>query len=273
GSFGEAKAFNMMIDVSLGPDKSDRGYLRPETAQSAYLNYYREFNLLRQKLPLGLAIIGRAYRNEISPRQGLYRLRELVQAELQIFFDEQMFKPDLSDFSGSRINVVLYTTGKLESLTPEELVSRGYPAFYVYHMCLIDRFYRKILGVLDTKLRFLEKGGDDKAFYNKIHMDIELEVESWGGFKEVGGLHFRDDYDLTSHSKGSNKSFLVKSEGREFMPNVLELSFGVDRNVWAQLDLFFNNSDGRQLLSLKPYIAPYTAAVLPLQNDEQINGK
>ncbi|EQD66965.1 glycyl-tRNA synthetase, partial [mine drainage metagenome] len=153
----------------LVPDKSDRGYLRPETAQSAYLNYYREFNLLRQKLPLGLAIIGRAYRNEISPRQGLYRLRELVQAELQIFFDEQMFKPDLSDFSGSRINVVLYTTGKLESLTPEELVSRGYPAFYVYHMCLIDRFYRKILGVLDTKLRFLEKGGDDKAFYNKIH--------------------------------------------------------------------------------------------------------
>ena len=66
---------------------------------------------------------------------------------------------------------------------------------------------------------------------------------------------------------------LAKSEGREFMPHVLELSFGVDRNLWAQLDIFFTNADGRQVLSLKPYVAPYSAAVLPLQNDVSINGK
>lgn len=271
GPLGEAKAFNMMIDVALGPDRSDHGYLRPETAQSAYLNFYREYNLLRQKLPLGLAIIGRAYRNEISPRQGLYRLRELIQAELQIFFDEQAFKPDLSSLSRTMINVVPYETGKLESMTPDDLVSRGYPAFYVYHMVIISRFYKKILGVPEGKFRFLEKGGEDKAFYNKIHMDIEVNVESWGGFKEVGGLHYRGDYDLTSHTKGSNKSMLVKSDGREFMPHVLELSFGVDRNLWAQIDLFFTKSDDRQVLSLKPYVAPYSAAVLPLQNDASIN--
>ena len=273
GPLGEAKPFNMMIDVALGPDRSDHGYLRPETAQSAYLNFYREYNLLRQKLPLGLAIIGRAYRNEISPRQGLYRLRELIQAELQIFFDDQAFLPDLSGFSETRINVVPYATGSLEALTPDELISRGYPGFYVYHMAIIDRFYRKILGVPDSKFRFLEKGGEDKAFYNKIHMDIELEIESWGGFKEVGGLNYRGDYDLTSHTKGSNKSMAAKAGDREFIPHVLELSFGVDRNVWAQVDLFYRSSDNRQVLSLKPYLAPYSAAILPLQNDDAINAK
>ncbi|MCL5412269.1 MAG: glycine--tRNA ligase, partial [Candidatus Marsarchaeota archaeon] len=90
-----AKPFNMMMDLYLGPEKSDKAYLRPETAQSSYLNFYREFNILRKSLPFGLAIIGRAYRNEISPRQGLYRMRELTQAELQIFFDPDAWEVDL----------------------------------------------------------------------------------------------------------------------------------------------------------------------------------
>ena len=85
--FLPSKAFNMMIDVHLNPEKTEKGYLRPETAQTAYLNFFREFNVLRKSLPMGLAVIGRAYRNEISPRQGLYRMRELIQAELQIFFE------------------------------------------------------------------------------------------------------------------------------------------------------------------------------------------
>ena len=273
GILGPSKAFNMMIDVGLGPEKSDRGYLRPETAQSAYLNFYREFNTLRQKLPLGLAIIGRAYRNEISPRQGLYRLRELVQAELQIFFDDVTWHPDLSGFEEMKMNVVPYPAGKLQNISVKDLLHMGYPDFYVFHMVLIDRFYREILGIPPEKLRFFEKGGDDKAFYNKVHMDIEVDVESWGGFREVGGLHYRGDYDLTSHSKGSSKNFKVKLDGREFVPNVLELSFGVDRNIWTQIDVFYRNAEGRQLLSIKPYLAPYSAAVLPLQSDEKINMK
>ena len=81
GELGEPRSFNMMIDVGLGPEKSDKGYLRPETAQSTFLNFFQEYNTLRKTLPFGLAIIGRAYRNEISPRQGLYRMRELIQAE------------------------------------------------------------------------------------------------------------------------------------------------------------------------------------------------
>lgn len=273
GDLGPSRTFNMMIDVALGPEKTDKGYLRPETAQSTFLNFHREFNTLRQKLPLGLALIGRAYRNEISPRQGLYRLRELIQAEVQIFFDESNWHPDLSEFRNDEINVVPYSTGKSARLKVEKILEMGYPDFYVYHMALIHRFYTSLLGFPEEKFRLLEKGGDDKAFYNKIHMDIELDIESWGGFKEVAGLHFRGDYDLMSHSKGSSKKLSVKMEGREFTPNVLELSFGVDRNIWALVDIMHSNKDGRQLLSLKPWLSPYGAAVFPLQNDEKIDAE
>ncbi len=269
--FGPSRTFNMMIDVALGPEKSDKGYLRPETAQSTFLNFHREFNTLRQKLPLGLALIGRAYRNEISPRQGLYRLRELIQAEVQIFFEESNWHPDLSELKGDSFNVVPYSTGKTVKANADKLLEMGYPDFYVYHMALIHKFYTSLLGVPEVKFRFFEKGGDDKAFYNKVHMDIELDVESWGGFKEVGGLHYRGDYDLKSHSKGSSKKLSVKVEGREFTPNVLELSFGVDRNIWALVDIDYSNNDGRQLLSLKPWLSPYGVAVFPLQNDEKID--
>ncbi len=271
GDFAESKPFNMMIDVSLGPEKSDRGYLRPETAQSTFLNFYREFNTLRQKLPLGLAIIGRAYRNEISPRQGLYRLREIVQAELQIFFDEKNWKHDLEEWKQTSFNVVPYSTGQQNVLSVENLLEMGYPDFYVYHMAVIHKFYTSLLGIKDAKFRFFEKGGEDKAFYNRVHMDIEIDIESWGGFREVGGLHYRGDYDLSSHSRGSSRKFTVKSENREFIPHVLELSFGVDRNLWAIIDVFYSDANKRQLLSLKPYLAPYSAAVFPLQNDEKIH--
>ena len=94
----------MMLEVYLGPERSDKGYLRPETAQSAYLNFFREFNVLRKSLPLGLSIIGKAYRNEISPRQGLYRMRELTQAELQIFFDPENWKLRTGSIAKRKVN-------------------------------------------------------------------------------------------------------------------------------------------------------------------------
>lgn len=274
GSFLPAKAFNMMVDVYLGPEKSDKGYLRPETAQTAYLNFFREFNVMRKSLPMGLAVIGRAYRNEISPRQGLYRMRELTQAELQIFFNPDKFDVDFDKFKNVKFSVVPYKTKKQEIISASDLVKKyDIPVFYAYHMALISNFYRNAIGVPDDKIRFLEKGGDEKAFYNKVHMDIEVDVESWGGYKEVGGLHYRSDYDLSSHTKGSNQDLSVNIDGKKVMPNVLELSFGVDRNVWMLLDVFYKSGDDRKVLQLKPWLAPFNAALLPLQKDEKINGK
>ncbi|MCL5430143.1 MAG: glycine--tRNA ligase [Candidatus Marsarchaeota archaeon] len=274
GALLPSKAFNMMIDVNLGPDKTDKAYLRPETAQSAYLNFFREFNSLRKTLPLGLALIGKAYRNEISPRQGLYRMRELTQAELQIFFDPSTWKPDTGEFKDVKMNVVPYSTKKMESSTQGELVSRyNIPEFYAYHMAYIHNFYTKVIGVPEEKFRFLEKGGDEKAFYNKVHMDIEIDIASWNGFKEVGGLHYRGDYDLTCHTKGSNQDLSVSIDGKRIMPNVLELSFGVDRNVWMLIDVFYKKDGERTVLGIPHVLAPYKIAVFPLQKDEAINKK
>ena len=97
-----------------------------------------------------------------------------------------------------------------------------------------------------------------------------IEVESWGGFKEVGGLHYRGDYDLTSHTKGSNQDLSVSIDGKRIMPNVLELSFGVDRNVWMLIDVFYKKDGERSLLSLPAIMAPYQAAVFSLQKDLEI---
>ncbi|MGC8580620.1 MAG: glycine--tRNA ligase [Candidatus Micrarchaeia archaeon] len=270
----DAKAFNMMFDLYLGPEHLEKGYLRPETAQSIYLNFYREFNILRKKLPLGLATIGKAYRNEISPRQGLYRMRELVQAELQIFFNPDAWKVNLGTFKDRIVNVVMYDNGEQERITINDMIKRyNIPEFYAYHVAFVDYFYENIIGVPSEKIRFFEKGGDSKAFYNKIHMDVEVDVESWGGFKEIGGIHYRGDYDLNAHTKGSKQDLSIESDGKRIMPNVLELSFGVDRNIWMLIDIFFKKSEDRTFLQLKPYIAPYVAAVLPLQNDESIEKK
>ncbi len=269
--FMPSKAFNMMLDLHLGPDKGESGYLRPETAQSAYLNFFREFNILRKQLPLGLAVIGRAYRNEISPRQGLYRMRELIQAELQIFFDPATWKPDISKVRGRKLNVVLYKK-EPAVITVEDLITKhNIPEFYAYHMALIDAFYKDAIKVPEGKLHFLEKGGDEKAFYNKVHMDIEVDVESWGGFKEVGGLHYRGDYDLTQHSKGSKQDLAVLIDGKKVMPNVLELSFGVDRNLWMLIDVFFKKDEARSVLKIPPFMAPYHAGLFALQKDEGID--
>ncbi len=272
GTLLEPKAFNMMIGVSLGPEKGEMGYLRPETAQSVYLNFFREFNILRKRLPIGLAIIGRAYRNEISPRQGLYRMRELTQAELQIFFDPDTFNPiDNDNLLERKLNVILYVDKKERVITGNELVtSFNIPKFYAYHMGLIDYFYKEVLSIKNDRMRFLEKGGEDKAFYNKVHMDIEINVDSWNGFKEVGGLHYRGDYDLTSHSKGSNIDLSVNINGKKVMPNVLELSFGLDRNLWMLVDQSLIKEEDRSIFKIKRFLAPYTFAILPLQKDDNI---
>ncbi len=274
GELTKAKEFNMMIEVDLGPEKADKGYLRPETAQSAYLNFFQEFNVLRKTLPLGLAIIGKAYRNEISPRQGLFRMRELTQAELQIFFDPEHWVLDTKRFTKTRMNVITYKSKKEETMTIDEVCKHNeIPWFYAYHMALIWDFYTQTLGIPPEKLRFLEKGGDEKAFYNKVHMDIEVDVESWGGFREVGGLHYRGDYDLTSHSKGSGQDMSVPVGEKRITPNVLELSFGVDRNIWMLIDLLYKKDEERSVLALPKQLAPYNAAIFPLQKDEKLDAK
>ena len=268
GTLGPARAFNMMFPVGVGPLGQDRAYLRPETAQGVYLNFKREFEALRRKLPLGLAIVGRAYRNEISPRQGTYRMREFLQAELQIFFDPATFDRELpiDTVREERLRVA-FATEKAEPTatdhTVDALIRHGLPPFYVYHMVLVQRFYLDALGFPRDRFRFAELDERERAFYNKVHFDIQVQQASLGGYKEVGGVHYRTDHDLSGHAALSKTDLSVLVDDRRVVPHVLELSFGVDRNLWALLDAGFRTGE-RTVLQIPPALAPISIGVFPL---------
>ncbi|MCD4666702.1 glycine--tRNA ligase [archaeon] len=265
-NLGKVQMFNMMFDLKVGAFGKDIMMLRPETAQSAYLSFKREFNALREKLPFGLAVVGKAFRNEISPRQGFYRLREFTQAELQIFFNENEMDKckdwDLVKKYKIKINDKKILASKLKL-----------PKFYVYHMVQIQKFYLDLLKIPKDKFRFRELNEKEKAFYNKIHYDIELKLDSLKGWKEVAGLHYRTDYDLTNHQKGSKEKLEVNIDGKKIIPHVLELSFGVDRNVWGLIDIFYKEEKERTLFNFNKNVAPVEVAVFPLVNKDKLPDK
>ncbi len=267
GALQSSTEFNMMIPLSIGPTGADKAYLRPETAQGAFLNFKREFESLRRKIPFGLAIIGRAFRNEISPRQGTYRMREFIQAELQIFFNPNTFDDEV-DFKSVEDEILRISFEDKKEDEPVEDIRAGdlidrLPKFYVYHMVKIQQFYLDLLNMPRERFRFAELGEKERAFYNKIHFDIEIELDSLNGWGEINGIHYRTDHDLSGHQAGSNEKMTVTVDGERVLPHVLELSFGVDRNIWAFLDVFYAKNK-KSILKLPWNIAPVTIGVFPL---------
>lgn len=269
GPLGDPIPFNIMFPLALGPRGEEQAFLRPETAQGAYLNFRREFELLRKRLPLGLAMVGKVYRNEISPRQGTYRLREFWQAELQIFFDPQTFEETLDLGEVQEVTLRIVRADSRDELVEEsagDLLSRAdLPGWFVYHMAKVQEFYTQELQIPPQAFRFYELNEAERAHYNRIHFDVQLRMESLGGFREVGGVHYRTDYDLSAHEKHSKKRIEVFHRQRRFIPHVLELSFGVDRNVWALLDLGYERGE-KAVLRIPPRLSPFACAVFPLVN-------
>lgn len=279
GQLEDAATVNMMFPITIGVGEGVKTYLRPETAQGVYVNFKRSFEQLRKKLPMGLAIVGKAYRNEISPRNLLIRMREFTQAELQIFFDPQTIEKHDKFDSVAQYKLVLYSiadrkSNTLTEISCEDAVKKLHlPQFYVYHLAKIQKFYSEVLRIPKQGFRFKELNEEERAFYNKIHWDIEVFVESAGGWKECGGLHYRTDHDLTGHQKISKQDMSVNIEGRTFIPHVLELSFGVDRNIYALLDSAYKEEGERILLSLPEVVAPFDVALFPLVNKDNIPQK
>ncbi|WP_422653439.1 hypothetical protein, partial [Escherichia coli] len=115
----------------------------------------------------------------------------------------------------------------------------GYGKLYLFFLYKIYEFYLEKLKIPKDKIRFRELGEEERAFYNKAHFDVELYIESLGGFKEVAGLHYRSDYDLSRHQQHSKERLEVLWNNKKILPHVIELSFGVDRNIFAFLDIFF----------------------------------
>lgn len=272
GKLEEVGVLNMMFPLSVGNDA--KGYLRPETAQAAYVNFKREFESLRKQLPLGLAIIGKAFRNEISPRQLLVRMREFTQAEMQIFFDPNKINEhpkfdEVKHYKLRMLTVANRKSNKIEELACEHIAENlKLPKFYVYHMAKVQQFYLDLIKIPAHMFRFKELSDEEKAFYNKYHWDVEIFLENLDGFKEVGGVHYRTDHDLKGHEKVSKHDMSIFVDGRKFVPHVLELSFGVDRNVYALLELFYEEERERTLFKFPRLLSPYDCAVFPLVNKD-----
>ncbi len=270
----KVKRFNMMFELKIGATGEETGYLSPETAQNPFLSFKRQFFALREKLPMGLAMIGKVYRNEVSPRQGFFRLREFTQAELQIFFDPATIDEheNWSNVKKEKLTILLHKDrekNKITEISAEELNAKlKIPKFYAYHLVKVQQFYLNQLKIPKEKFRFKELSPEERAFYNKIHFDMELDLETLGGFKEVGGVHYRTDHDLGGHQRGSGEKHEVTINGKSVVPHVLELSFGVDRNVWALLDIFFKQEKERTIFTFPLNLVPYDLALFPLLNKD-----
>lgn len=278
----QVSVVNMMFPMNLGTGKGNRAFLRPETAQSPFVNFKLQYELQRKKLPLGLAVIGKAYRNEISPRNFVLRQREFTQAELQIFFNpaklnEHKYFDLVKNYKMRTLLLKDRNEDKVVERSAQELVSHGLPQFYVYHLVKIQQFYLDVLKIPKEKLRFYELDEKERAFYNKYHFDIEIELQEFG-FTEVGGLHYRTNHDLKGHERVSGEKMEIFDEesGSRFIPHVLELSFGVDRNAYSLLDLNYDDDKlrGNIVLHLHSNVTPFFCAVFPLvKNKPEITAK
>jgi len=237
----EPKVFNMMLATHLGAveDKSTISYLRPETAGGIYVNFENVRETMRAKIPFGIGQVGKAFRNEISPRDWLFRKRELEQMELQYFVRPQNEKEEYEN---------------LRQITWD--------------------FFEKTIGLDKKKLKWHEHAKEERAHYAAAAHDVYYEFPL--GFKELAGVHDRTDFDLKNHSKSSGKDlgFYDQAANERFTPYVMESSVGLDRLFMAVLsDAYYEEEvkgEKRVVLKLSPTLAPVQVAVLPLSKDEKL---
>lgn len=230
----DVRQFNMMFKTQLGAiaDQSSVAYLRPETAQAIFINFKNVMSSNRVKIPFGIAQIGKSFRNEITPKQFLFRMREFEQMEMEWFCTPESSNEWFEYWSQKRL-----------------------------------AFYQKIgLPIERIRLRSHEK--NELSHYSSQTSDVEYEYPF--GWKELEGIAHRGDFDLTQHSKHSGKDLSVFDEEtqKSFMPNVIECSVGTDRLFLTLLfDAYTQDTLGgeeRTVLKLHPTIAPIKAAFLPL---------
>jgi glycyl-tRNA synthetase len=233
-AFGEPRMFNLMFRTFMGPveDAASQVYLRPETAQGIYVNFLNVQGAARQKVPFGIAQIGKAFRNEITPGNFVFRTREFEQAEMQYF---------------------------VEPGTDEEWFEYWKEARWKWHLSL---------GLREEKLRFHQHTPDELAHYAKKAFDIEYEFPF--GWKEFEGIHNRTDFDLARHQEYSGKrmEYIDAPSNKRFIPFVVETSVGVDRTLLVVLTDAYHEEvvegEERVVLKLAPALAPLKVAVFPL---------
>lgn len=233
-TFGEPKQFNMMFKTNVGPvaDEASISYLRPETAQGIFTNFKNVVDTIYPDLPFGLAQQGKAFRNEISPRDFVFRSREFEQMEIEYFV-----QPD-----------------KWEE------------AFEQWRKAVWE--WTKALGLPEESVHELEVPENDRAHYSKRTIDFEFDFPI--GREELLGLAYRTDFDLMNIQKASGKSmeYRPKDGSAPLVPHVIEPSFGVERAIMAVLSAAYTvdevNGEKREFLKLPKHLAPVKVAVSPL---------
>ncbi|MDP2765944.1 MAG: glycine--tRNA ligase, partial [Candidatus Methanoperedens sp.] len=213
GRLGKVYEFNLMFRTSIGPGGKRMGYLRPETAQGMFVDFPRLLKFYRDQLPFGTTQIGKAYRNEISPRQGVIRLREFTQAEAEIFIDPRdKTHPKFKEVADIVLN--LYSqegqaAGESRKMTLGEAVKKGIIAHEFLGYCLALTYkYLMRVGVSPEKLRFRQHMKDEMAHYAADCWDAEILSERFG-WVEVVGIADRTDYDLKAHARQSETDLAV----------------------------------------------------------------
>ena len=226
----------MKTYLGVVDDKKSETYLRGETCQGIYLNYKNVLDSTWKKIPFGIAQIGKAFRNEITPGNFTFRMREFEQMEMQFFV-----KPEGSPLAAG------------EKSTND---------WFEYWKELREKWYLR-LGMTRENLRFREHAPDERAHYAKSATDIEYNAPF--GWSEFEGIHNRGDWDLSRHSEYSGQDLSYTDEaGNKFMPWIIETSAGADRSTLFFLVDAYREEENRTYLKLHPKLAPYKVAVFPL---------
>jgi glycyl-tRNA synthetase len=286
GDFGKAHMFNLMFQTGIGGERAT-AFARPETAQGIFTSFPRIFRNHGTKLPLAVGQVGKSFRNEISPRKGLVRMREFTQMELEYFFNPS--EPAFSAFGkAAGIRMMMKVDGRLAEMDAQSVVEKGIAANQImgYFLAREWEFYGRV-GIDAKRMYFRVLGGSEIPHYSKGNIDMEVET-SYGTIETIGNA-YRTDFDLSQHSRhsGSDLSVFVESEKRKVMPHVFELSMGVDRLFYCILEHCFRDKDEKdetgnwklgtgkewEWFDFPPEIAPYHVAVFPLMGRDGMDAK
>jgi len=278
-AFDKIEEYNLMLKTQVGNNVI--AYLRPETATTTYLLFNRLDQDARRQYPIKIYQFGKAYRNEISPRQGVLRMRAFDQFEIQLFIGKQqeMAFEDYEEIKKATLplldwNLQEKKIDKPDMISLEKAIKNKLLKKPAYAYCLYIAYYlTKILGFPEEVIRFRQHSINERAHYADDAWDLEIKTKQFG-WVEICGVHDRTDYDLKRHAEFSKQNFEVSmgsDPNLKEIPQVLEIAFGIDRIIYTLLETAFNVEEGRINLKLSPKLAPNTVAVFPLvRNKENI---
>jgi glycyl-tRNA synthetase len=276
----EVRLFNLMLKTEISPVGGQTGYLRPETAQNIFTSFSRVFRATRSKLPMGIIQVGHSFRNEISPRHFLVRVREFSQVEIEMFYDPE--KPDCTKFNEIKDRKVVIFTREAQKkeqkpleLTAEQAVKKKIvPNEWMAYFLAKELEFYKSLGIPEDSLRFRHMLAEETPHYSNGNFDLEIKFDF--GWKETVGNALRTDHDLKRHMEFSKKDLtILTDDNRKVIPYVVEPSFGIERTIAGILLHCFieDNERGWNWFKFPVKIAPYTIAVFPLVNKDNLPKK